>query len=138
MRLGAVAAVLLPALAIACSTDSLEPGELELEVQEIAPPPGFVPSASIVVNGSKVTVEGMVSGSLACTRLEGREARTGTKLTFQVRAVANGQACPAVARVLRFEGEMEDIDAGEYIFSVEHVTTEPLTVELLTQAVTIE
>ena len=138
MTARALAGALLSALAIACSTDTLEPGELELEVQEIDPPAGFTQSASIAVSGSRVAVEGMVAGSLACTRLEGREVRTGTKLTFQVRSVSNGQACPAVVRVLRFEGEMEDIDAGDYTFTVEHVTTEPVTVELLTQPITVQ
>ena len=138
MTARALAGALLSVLAMACSTDTLEPGEVELEVQEIESPAGFAPSASIEVSGSKVTVRGMVSGSLACTRLEGREVRTGAKLTFQVRAIANGQACPPVVRVLRFGGEMEDIEPGDYTFSVEHLTTEPVTVELLTQPITIE
>ena len=138
MTARALAGALLSVLASACSTDTLEPGELELEVQEIDPPAGFAPSASITVSGSRVAVQGMVSGSLACTRLAAREVRTGTKLTFQVRAIANGQACPPVVRVLRFEGQMEDIEPGDYTFTVEHVTTEPLTVELLTQPITVQ
>ena len=138
MRPGAATALVLAVLAAACSTDTLEPGEVELEVREIDPPAGFTPSASIAVSGSTVAVSGMVSGSLACGRLEGRDVRTGTKLTFQVRSIPNGQGCPAVVRVLEFEGEMKDIEPGDYTFAVEHLTAEPLTVELLNETVTIQ
>jgi hypothetical protein len=131
---------LVAALVLGCSTGTLEPGEVELDVREVEPPADFIPSATISVAGSTVKVEGLVSGSLACGRLEGSETRTGTKLTFQVRSIPNGQGCPPVVRALEFEGEMKDIVPGDYTFSVEHllVGTEDLVIVPLTaQPITI-